>query len=69
MSDLFGQSVKAEVLIGKPSRETPAAYAARLKRERQHSAEQSLHNDENVQKLISEFGGTLIVESIKPLDS
>jgi DNA polymerase-3 subunit gamma/tau len=69
MSELFGQTVIAEVLIGKPSRETPAAHADRLRRERQHSAEQSLHNDKNVQKIISEFGGKLVVESIKPLDS
>jgi DNA polymerase-3 subunit gamma/tau len=69
MSELFGQAVTAEVLIGKPSRETPAAYADRLRRERQHNAEQSLHNDENIQKIISEFGGRLIVETIKPLNS
>jgi DNA polymerase-3 subunit gamma/tau len=68
MSELFGQAVTAEVLIGKPSRETPAAYADRLRRERQRNAEQSLHNDENVQKIISEFGGRLVVESIKPLE-
>jgi DNA polymerase-3 subunit gamma/tau len=69
MSELFGQAVTAEVLISKPSRETPAAYADRLRRERQHNAEQSLHNDENVQKIINDFGGRLIVETIKPLDS
>ena len=69
MSELFGQAVTAEVLIGKPSRETPAAYTDRLRRERQHNAEQSLHNDENVQKIINDFGGRLIVETIKPLDS
>ena len=69
MSELFGQAVTAEVLIGKPSRETPATYADRLRRERQHNAEQSLHNDENIQKIISDFGGRLIVETIKPLDS
>jgi DNA polymerase-3 subunit gamma/tau len=68
MSELFGQTVTAEVLIGKPSRETPAAYADRLRRERQRNAEQSLHNDENVKKIISEFGGRLVVESIKPLE-
>jgi hypothetical protein len=69
MSELFGQAVQAEVLIGKPSRETPATYADRLRRERQHNAVESLQVDENVQKIISEFGGSLIVESIKPLDS
>ncbi|MFQ3323873.1 MAG: DNA polymerase-3 subunit gamma/tau [Pseudomonadales bacterium] len=69
MSELFGQVVQAEVLIGKPSRETPATYADRLRRERQHNAVQSLQVDENVQKIIGEFSGTLIIESIKPLDS
>lgn len=69
MSELFGLVVSAEVIIGKPSRETPAAYADRLRSERQHNAEQSLHNDENVQNIINEFGGRLVVESIKPLES
>jgi len=48
--------------------ETPAAWDQRINAERLKAARESLENDENVQLWVAEFGATLDIGSIKPID-
>ncbi|MDE1465445.1 DNA polymerase III subunit gamma/tau [Spartinivicinus poritis] len=49
--------------------ETPAAYRARKRRERQAAAEQSIISDPNVQALMQHFSATIVENSVMPIDS
>ena len=64
LSELCDQTVNLTVDVGKVREETPSVYRARLARERQSSAEQSLQEDETVQSLLAAFGGS--IDEVKP---
>ena len=64
LSELCDQTVSLTVEVGKVREETPSVYRARLARERQSSAEQSLQEDETVQSLLAAFGGS--IDEVKP---
>ncbi|MCX4029202.1 DNA polymerase III subunit gamma/tau [Endozoicomonas sp. SM1973] len=49
--------------------ETPAAYRARKRQERQTAAEQSIISDPNVQALMQHFSATIVENSVMPIDS
>lgn len=48
---------------------TPAAKAAKAEEDRQHSAEDSIQRDPNVQQLVTEFDGRVEPNSIKPVSA
>jgi DNA polymerase-3 subunit gamma/tau len=62
----FGRSVPLLIEPGSIDVETPADRRARLLAERQEDAQQMLETDEQVQTLLSEFGGRL--DEVQPLE-
>lgn len=65
LTEVLGEPVKLQITPGAIDQETPAQRREREAKERQKLAEQSIAEDENVQHLLAEFGGT--VEEIRPL--
>ncbi len=64
LTEVCGQTVNLTVQVGNVREETPFVYRARLARERQISAEQSLQEDETVKNLLADFGGS--IDEVKP---
>lgn len=62
----FGSGVKLTILVEDSSNETPAETNARLERERQKAAENSVNNDPTVKTLIDTFNATVDQDSIQP---
>lgn len=59
-ADVQGREVRVEWRFGAPLAETPAARAARLRKERQAKAEAALDAEPVVQTLIREFGARIV---------
>ena len=62
----FGNNVKLSIIVEDPKNETPAEAKARLERERQKEAEESVTNDPTVKSLMDAFNATLDPDSIQP---
>lgn len=67
LSQYFAQPVEAIIELGDIDTETPAIRSARLKRERQQAALDSLQGDPVMQQLIEHFDATLDEDSVKPV--
>ena len=63
----FGSEVKLAILVEDSSNETPAEINARLEREKQKVAENSVNNDPTVKSLIDTFNASVDQDSIQPL--
>ena len=63
----FGAHVKLEINVEKTETETPAETRARLEKENQKAAEQSITSDPNVKAMEKMFDATLDKSSIRPL--
>ncbi|WP_111643272.1 DNA polymerase III subunit gamma/tau [Marinimicrobium alkaliphilum] len=68
LSDYFGAPVKVLIQPGPVPGETPAALAARLKRERLAEAVDAINRDPVVQKLIEHFDASVLQDSVEPLE-
>lgn len=68
LTETLDTAVKVAVKAGTVTEETPAAWDQRINAERLQAARESLESDENVQHWVIEFGATLEIDSIKPLD-
>lgn len=68
LAETLDAAVKVSVNAGSVEVETPAAWERRINEERLQAARASLEADENVQHWMAEFGATLEVDSIRPLD-
>ncbi len=66
LSEHFGQPVRVEPRLG-PVQHTANAAALADRAERQREAEQSIQNDPFVQKLMREFGATIVPGSVRPV--
>ncbi len=66
LADVTGRSLRLDLQVGAPAFETPAQRLARLQEERQQEAERAIQEDETVQALLRDFGGT--VQRVQPLD-
>jgi DNA polymerase-3 subunit gamma/tau len=66
LSNYIGQSVKIVIETGKAS-QSIAAVEAKVKQEKQESAENSVANDDFVKTLQAEFGATVVPGSIRPI--
>jgi len=64
----LGQAIEIRLRIDSPANETPAQRAIRLKQERQHAAEESIHEDPVVEELVNAFGSSTAVTSIQPVN-
>ena len=62
----FGSDVKLAIAIEDTDNETPSETNARLERERQKVAEDSVNNDPTVKSLIDTFNATIDQDSIQP---
>jgi DNA polymerase III subunit gamma/tau len=62
----FGPDVKLAILIEDSENETPSETNARLERERQKAAENSVNNDPTVKSLMDTFNATVDQDSIQP---
>ena len=60
-------NLRIELIL--PQQETPAQAAARKRAERQREAEQSIHDDPLVQKMIQQFAAVIRADSIEPVNS
>ena len=67
MNQHLGRNLKLRIELVRPEQETPAQAAARKRAERQHQAEQSIHDDPLVQQMIQQFGAVIRTDSIEPL--
>ena len=68
LSETLSSAVKVVIKAGSSAHETPAAWQQRVNGERLQAARDALESDENVKHWVSEFGATLEIDSIKPLD-
>jgi DNA polymerase-3 subunit gamma/tau len=64
----FGEPVELHVKIGEDVMNTPLVAKNQAKAERQEAAEQEIQQDVFVQTLVSEFGASIVPNSIKPID-
>ncbi len=62
----FGSDIKLAILVEDSSNETPAETNARLERERQKVAENSVNNDPTVKSLMDTFNASVDQDSIQP---
>lgn len=62
----FGQAVKLVIVVEEADDETPTETNARLGRERQKAAEESVNNDPTVKSLMDTFNATVDQDSIQP---
>jgi len=68
LTETLDAAIKMTVKAGAVDVETPAVWDQRVNAERLQAARESLENDENVQRWVAEFGATLDIDSIKPID-
>lgn len=66
LSEHFGQTVRVQTKIGAVEH-TASAAASADRAERQNEAELSMREDPFVQKLMREFGATIVPGSVKPI--
>ncbi len=68
LSGYFDQPVQAVIQMGVVNTETPAAYAVRMRAERQAQALSSMQSDPLVQQLLQHFDAVLQTDSVVPID-
>ncbi|MEQ4618709.1 MAG: DNA polymerase III subunit gamma/tau C-terminal domain-containing protein, partial [Corticimicrobacter sp.] len=66
LSEHFGQDIRLEIEVGATGSETAHAQDEAARRARQLAAEQSIASDPLVQTLQSDFGGRVLLGSIRP---
>jgi DNA polymerase-3 subunit gamma/tau len=67
LSDYFAKPVKLNIVLGKIETATPAVIEHQGKQLKQQQASDSIAHDSFVREAQSEFGATLVPESIKPI--
>ncbi|QEL54636.1 DNA polymerase III subunit gamma/tau [Chromobacterium paludis] len=67
LADRFGHAVELAVTVEELGIETPAMTGARLRQEQLAAARECLQNDPVVQQMVREFGATLLIETIQPV--
>ncbi|GHD45838.1 DNA polymerase-3 subunit gamma/tau [Marinobacter persicus] len=65
----FGDSIKLKIEQGEAGPNTPAAYEERQRQARQQAAEEAIRQDPLVQRIVEQFEGRVIEDSIRPADS
>ncbi|MDE1712539.1 DNA polymerase III subunit gamma/tau (plasmid) [Chromobacterium amazonense] len=67
LADRFGHPVDLAVTVEELGMETPAMTDARLRQEQLAVARECMQNDPVVQQMVREFGATLLIETIQPV--
>jgi DNA polymerase-3 subunit gamma/tau len=65
-SQHFDTDIEVEIRLGAQDTETPAQYRERIKQEEIASALLTIQADENVKRLLEDFDGTLVIDSVRP---
>ncbi|KXS53714.1 DNA polymerase III subunit gamma/tau [Marinobacter persicus] len=65
----FGDTTTLKIEQGNPGSHTPAAYEERQRAARQQAAEQAIAQDPLVKRIVEQFEGRVVTESIRPADS
>ncbi|UUY07227.1 DNA polymerase III subunit gamma/tau [Pseudomonas sp. J452] len=65
----LGRSINLRIELILPEQETPAQAASRKRAQRQQQAEQSIHDDPLVQKMIQQFAAVIRADSIEPVNN
>ena len=68
LSAYLGSDTKLRIAVEAMREETPAQRQARIARERQQAAEQSIAEDDNVRKLEEAFGAQVQRDTVRPLE-
>ncbi|WP_434628916.1 DNA polymerase III subunit gamma/tau [Chromobacterium sp. CV08] len=67
LAERFGHPVDLTVTVEELGMETPAMTDARLRQEQLAVARECMQNDPVVQQMVREFGATLLIETIQPV--
>ncbi|MFB9170642.1 DNA polymerase III subunit gamma/tau [Chromobacterium piscinae] len=67
LAERFGHAVDLAVTVEELGMETPAMTDARLRQEQLAVARECMQNDPVVQQVVREFGATLLIETIQPV--
>jgi len=62
----FGDTTNLQIVQGNPGAHTPLAYEERQRAARQQAAEQAIAGDPLVQRIVEQFEGRVVTESIRP---
>ncbi|MDO5101541.1 MAG: DNA polymerase III subunit gamma/tau [Lautropia sp.] len=68
LAEHFGRPISVQVTVGELGTQTAAARVAARRERRQAESVEAIHADPFVKTLISEFGATILPDSIKPID-
>jgi DNA polymerase-3 subunit gamma/tau len=66
-SQYFDAVMEVEISLGEQDTETPARYQERIKQEKIASALVTIQEDENVKRLLDDFDGKLVLDSVRPI--
>jgi DNA polymerase-3 subunit gamma/tau len=66
-SQYFDAAMEVEISLGEQDTETPARYQERIKQEKIASALVTIQEDENVKRLLEDFDGKLVLDSVRPI--
>jgi DNA polymerase-3 subunit gamma/tau len=65
-SQHFDLDMEVEITLGEQDAETPAQFQARIKQEEIAGAMVTIQQDENVKRLLEDFDGKLLPDSVRP---
>src|SRR5690606_16388016 len=68
LNQYYDRTLQLVIELQTPQQETPAQAATRRRNERQRAAEQSIHSDPVVQKLMEQFAAVIREGTIEPVE-
>ncbi|KTC37813.1 DNA polymerase III subunit gamma/tau [Pseudomonas sp. ABAC61] len=69
LNQYHGRTLALSIELIKPEQETPAQAAARRRANRQREAEESIHGDPFIQRMVQEFGAVVRHDTIEPVEA
>ncbi len=68
IAHVLDKKLRVEFKVGTSEQTTPAQKQAAIQETRQQHAESAIHQDKNVQAILSTFGATILPDSVEPND-
>lgn len=69
LNQYHGRTLTLNIELIKPEQETPAQAASRRRADRQREAEESIHGDPFIQRMVQEFGAVVRHDTIEPVEA
>ena len=69
LNQYHGRTLTLAIELIKPEQETPAQAASRRRADRQREAEESIHGDPFIQRMVQEFGAVVRHDTIEPVEA